>query len=118
MRHLIRDFLSPTAVTSAQYSVHVDLSKSVANIGDKLQVTCSVGHDQKESLLIVWVKRVGGTEEEIGANKYLNDAFESTGRYKAEFDYDDEKGGMDLSNLDLILEIQGMSVNGPRFLHS
>lgn len=106
-------FLS--AETTGRYSVNVELSKSKANVGDELQVTCSVSSELNKQdgaetnyPLIVWVKRVDNTEVEIGTNNYLNNDFKKSGRYIAgvDYEYDDAKE-VDLSQITFMLTIKG-----------
>jgi len=79
------------------------VSKLEADLGNDVEISCHIINEEKKGFHVVWVKKVGTQEVEIGTNKKINKIFEETKRYSAEVNF---KVDNDISDVTFVLFIK------------
>jgi len=97
--------LAVATVVYGQFAATVQLSRNEAEVGDDLKVTCEVTSDGQDTFFIVWVRRIGDLEFEIGTNNHINADFKKTNKYTADYKLGDDG---DLSHVTFHLDIKGV----------
>ena len=91
------------AVVNGELAISVDVSKAEADLGDNVRINCHITNEEKKPFYVVWVKKVGKQEVEIGTNKKMNQIFEETKRYSGDVEF---KVKNDISDVTFVLHIK------------
>ncbi len=57
------------------------------------------------AITMFWIRKVGEEEESLGTNINLNEPYESTGRYKATYNYENKDN---VQKVEIALHIKGI----------